>query len=196
LVRHGRTDLNDGVRLLGRTDARLSAQGQQDALVPATLLAALGPAVDAIHSSPLLRASQTADLIGGALKVPVQVVPALMELDFGDLEGQDLSQWPEQAQIWKSNPEAFAPPGGESITDLGRRVAGFVRGLPGDRDQILVGHLFAHLFGACVLVGLPPAAFRSIFLAPGGILELARGPRGEFALQGLFNPGQPPRRLT
>ena len=85
LVRHGETDWNAAGRLQGHTDRPLNDHGRRQALALADRLA--GERVDAIYASDLLRAKETAEIVGGQLGLPVVTDPDLREKDWGTWEG-------------------------------------------------------------------------------------------------------------
>ena len=119
IVRHGRTAHNAKGLLLGRTDAPLDELGrrQADAAAAALISGRFGEIV-AVVSSPLLRAVQTAEALG----LPVSTDDRLIELDYGSYEGTPVVDLPPATWArWQSDLD-FAPPGGESLADLGRRV--------------------------------------------------------------------------
>ncbi|GGH95848.1 histidine phosphatase family protein [Arthrobacter liuii] len=86
LVRHGQTDWNAERRLQGSTDIPLNDVGRGQARDAVAILAPYG--WDAIVSSPLSRAAETADLIAEGLGLKVsRRVPELTERSFGPAEG-------------------------------------------------------------------------------------------------------------
>ncbi|WP_457947601.1 histidine phosphatase family protein [Pseudarthrobacter sp. alpha12b] len=86
LVRHGQTDWNAERRLQGSTDIPLNDVGRGQARDAVAILAPYE--WDAIVSSPLSRAAETADLIAEGLGLKVaRRVPELTERSFGPAEG-------------------------------------------------------------------------------------------------------------
>ena len=86
LVRHGQTDWNAQRRLQGSTDIPLNDVGRGQARDAVATLS--GYEWDAIVSSPLSRAAETADLIAAGLGLSVaRRVPELTERSFGPAEG-------------------------------------------------------------------------------------------------------------
>jgi probable phosphoglycerate mutase len=86
LVRHGQTDWNAERRLQGATDIPLNDVGRGQARDAVAVLAPYQ--WDAIVSSPLSRAAETADLIAEGLGLTVaRRVPELTERSFGPAEG-------------------------------------------------------------------------------------------------------------
>ncbi|MSO60285.1 MAG: MSMEG_4193 family putative phosphomutase [Ilumatobacteraceae bacterium] len=123
LVRHGQTPTT-GKILPGRAAGlRLADSGIAQAQGAADRIAKL-PRVDAIYSSPLERARETAAPIGKALKQRVLIDKGLLECDFGDWTGAKLSalmKKPEWSTVQRA-PSTFTFPNGESFTDMQARI--------------------------------------------------------------------------
>jgi broad specificity phosphatase PhoE len=85
LVRHGETDWNADGRLQGQTDRPLSDYGREQARQLAEELDDEG--LEAIYSSDLSRARETAEIVGERLGLPVVLDPDLREKDWGNWEG-------------------------------------------------------------------------------------------------------------
>jgi broad specificity phosphatase PhoE len=90
LVRHGETDWNAERRWQGHTDVPLNARGREQAHALAEELASQPP--DAIYTSDLSRARETAEIVGGMLGLPVVADPDLREIDVGSREGLTAAQ--------------------------------------------------------------------------------------------------------
>lgn len=125
LLRHGDTVLSPEHRFAGLRDVPLSAQGTRQAKAAAARLAASGH-IDAVVSSPLRRAADTAAIAAAELGLDIAGTDDdLRETDFGDWEGLTLAEvlqsWPAAASSWQRDPEQ-APPGGESFAATARRV--------------------------------------------------------------------------
>jgi broad specificity phosphatase PhoE len=136
VIRHGRTVSNRRGLLLGRADPPLDELG----IVQARALAdAVGP-VDRIVSSPLLRARQTAEAFG----LPVDIDDRWIELDYGDFDGRPIAEIPAETWArWRADPD-FAPPGGESLATLRRRVDGAcdaIRAAAAEETVVVVTHV-------------------------------------------------------
>ncbi len=136
VVRHGRTAANALGLLQGRVDNPLDEEGQRQASAIASVLGR----VDAVVSSPLARARQTAEPLG----VEVGIDERWIELDYGEWEARPVADVPEQTWArWRSDP-GFAPPGGESLTDLNQRVTEACEDLLAaatDRDVAVFTHV-------------------------------------------------------
>ena len=116
LVRHGETDWNRQRRIQGRTDIPLNDTGRDQALMTGHRLAAFG-AWDGLSASPLSRARETAAIIGREIGLgDPDLVPALVERDYGEAEGMD---WLE---VERRYPDGMAVPGRESRHDVADRV--------------------------------------------------------------------------
>jgi broad specificity phosphatase PhoE len=85
LVRHGETDWNLERRVQGHTDRPLNDTGRSQAAALADALE--GKRIDAIYSSDLLRAYETASIVAERTGAEVTVIPELRERDFGTWEG-------------------------------------------------------------------------------------------------------------
>jgi broad specificity phosphatase PhoE len=85
LVRHGETDWNADGRLQGQTDRPLSDYGRRQARKLAEELE--GEELEAIYSSDLARARETAEIVGERLGLPVELDAELREKDWGTWEG-------------------------------------------------------------------------------------------------------------
>ena len=85
LVRHGETDWNADGRLQGQTDRPLSDHGRRQARTLAEELD--GEALDAIYSSDLSRARETAEIVAERLGLAVELDADLREKDWGNWEG-------------------------------------------------------------------------------------------------------------
>ena len=122
-VRHGETPHNREGRLQGRVDLELSERGLDQADRVAGRFAR--SPVAHVYSSPLVRARQTAAAIAAVCGCEVEVDDRLIELDYGEWDGKPLSEMrTPRGELWFADP-TFAPPGGESLVDVTRRVARF-----------------------------------------------------------------------
>jgi ribonuclease H / adenosylcobalamin/alpha-ribazole phosphatase len=130
LARHAEPARWTRGRCIGRTDPGLSREGMRQADRLATALASCG--IDAVVSSPALRALRTARPIGEAAAVSPEVDADLREIDFGAFDGLRFSTiartHPDVYSRWMASPTTMAFPGGESWTDLrGRARSAFRR---------------------------------------------------------------------
>jgi len=134
MVRHGETEWALNGRHTGISDIALTERGEKVAAELAPALAA--QQFDAVLSSPLRRARRTAALAGFP---DAEVIPELLEWDYGDYEGRTT------VDIHKERPDWFiwtdGTPNGESPTEVADRVGRVI-----DRCRDAGGRslLFAH----------------------------------------------------
>lgn len=123
MVRHGRTPTTGKV-LPGRAAGlHLADSGKAEADAVAKRIAEI-KGVSAIYASPLERARETAAPIGKVLGQKVQIHKGLLECDFGDWTGTQLSSLmkkPEWTTVQKA-PSTFRFPNGESFTEMQQRM--------------------------------------------------------------------------
>lgn len=138
LVRHGQSTWNIEKRWQGQADPPLSDHGRQQALIAA---AALGN-IDAIVSSPQVRALETAVIIGNQLGVgPIQVVDDLRERAAGSWSGRTTMEIEREWPGWIESERR--PDGWEHDRPLLERALGAVEQIVaefGGADLLLVSH--------------------------------------------------------
>jgi probable phosphoglycerate mutase len=139
LLRHGPTAWTEDRRIQGRTDVPLSSNGRR--IVCAWRLPEAWKGVSVLVS-PLVRARETADLLGLA---DARVEPALAERDWGGWEGcrlADLRQRDgERMQAYDAQGLDLRPPGGETPRELQARLDPLLARLSADgRDVLAVTH--------------------------------------------------------
>jgi broad specificity phosphatase PhoE len=126
LARHGETDWNSERRWQGHADRPLNDVGREQARALAETLA--DRAIDVVCSSDLVRAHETALIVGDRLGLPVEVDAGLREVDVGDWTGRLLTEIeaddPEGFRRWRQGHKAWN--GGESYDEMGERVVGAV----------------------------------------------------------------------
>lgn len=135
-VRHGRTEANEKGIFGGFIDTPLSVQGQADAESAAELIK--GRVFDAVYSSPLNRALQTARILGYEGKCDDR----LREMNFGIFEGLSysdiLKRFPNEADNWARDYINYRIPKGESLMDVYERVTDFLYEISDKKGAILV----------------------------------------------------------
>lgn len=160
LVRHGETAPNREGRLLGRADPDLTAVGRTQAERLGARFAERAPGL--VVSSPLLRCRETATAIAHACGLEVVVDERLVEIDYGEWDLVPLEELPEDALRALRTDPTFAPPGGESVTDVAERVGGFcAEHLDGQRSVVAVSHVSPIKAGVTWAIDADPlAAYR------------------------------------
>lgn len=133
VFRHGETDWNVEKRFQGHTDIPLNIKGKQEATLLAQKLKALD--LNAIASSDLSRAHETALIANKELNLPLVTTPHLRELSFGSLEGKlrddvHVEYGEEHMRLWYStdlSTHHMRFPGGESKAEALARLQGFLK---------------------------------------------------------------------
>ncbi|MFN2614808.1 MAG: MSMEG_4193 family putative phosphomutase [Actinomycetota bacterium] len=129
LIRHGLTD-HVGMRLSGwMSGVRLSSYGTEQARSLVTRLDGLP--IDAVYSSPLDRARETAAPLARARKLRVRERDELGEVHYGGIEGKSLKVL-AKSKMWKrlqAWPSDVRFPGGESLRETQARAVGAIETL-------------------------------------------------------------------
>ncbi len=155
VVRHGQTDFNAQRRYQGAIDIALNATGVRQAEALAQRLSA--NEIDAIISSPLERALQTARIIAQTLSCDVQVMEHFRERSVGVYEGltseEVKAKYPDLWGQRLTRQMNQTPPGGETILEVGCRV---LKGLDllKERYSGKTVLLVTHAFVARVIYGI------------------------------------------
>ena len=122
LIRHAENDVMH-TRLAGRLPGvHLNDQGRQQAAELAELLKGLP--ISAVYSSPLERAIETATPIAQVHGHPIQIRPALSDVDYGTRQGLTFRQL-RRTKLWQQvekNPSQVRFPGGETLLEVQHRV--------------------------------------------------------------------------
>lgn len=168
LTRHLTTEWNRRKRIQGQTDIELDEGGKQEAKVLVKKLQSLG--IGCIISSDLKRASQTAEIIGETLQVPVILDKRLRECAFGTVEGLTREEAVEQygdkiLGAWNDqyNSYDFCEYGGEDRKQVLKRHLQFLENISSispEKTILLVGH-GRGLKTLLASLGYPPTIKRS-----------------------------------
>ena len=178
LVRHGQTDWNSQFRVQGQSDIPLNGNGIRQA--EALALRLKDELLDAIYTSPLKRASRTAEAIGRFHKVEIQTIDDLKELDTGDLDGfyyPDIkTECPEFSRVWINDAASARLPGGESLPELQNRVWACVEDIRKKCQNLttvlLVSHFFAISTILCKVFEMSLSDMRRFRMSVSGISAL------------------------
>lgn len=177
LLRHGQTPMSAAQQYAGLRDVELSETGRRQVVRAAEFLARRlragdddGEAVAAVYSSPLMRCRQTADEVARRFDLPVLVDDGLIECDFGAYEGLTFAEADDRDRdghrAWLGDP-AVAPPGGEALTTVHRRVTKAVEGIVDKhrgRTVVLVSHVNPIKSVVAGALGTGPDMFARLFL--------------------------------
>ena len=141
-IRHGETAWNVDTRIQGQLDIPLNAKGEWQASQLAQALAAQDP-LQAVYTSDLKRAHQTATAV--AVQQGLQAIshPGLRERGFGAFEGKTFAEiekdLPADAMLWRKRDPHWTPPqGGESLVVMEQRVRQTL-------DELAAKHMGQHI---------------------------------------------------
>ncbi len=157
LARHGETDWNAVGRWQGHTDRSLTERGHRQAVELAERLA--NDQIDAVYSSDLLRAVETAEPVAKRLGLPLRTLPELREVDVGTWAGltrdEVAERFPDGFRRWSEWQTGWED--GETYDEMGERVVGAVVRLAGEHP------------GGRILVVSHGGAIRALHAAAAGI---------------------------
>ncbi len=188
LVRHGAISQSLSDRWWGRIEVPLASDAEMALYRTASILEAVQPT--RLIASPAQRAVASATILQRTLRLSVEVMPALAEVDLGEFAGHTMA---ESAQLfpaaWRSylaDTVDSVPPGGESFRRFAQRVFAWAGAQPQDQDIVVVTHTGVILALACASMGLdladrvrlgqpPPASLSVLSLMPPVLLRFAQG---------------------
>lgn len=168
LVRHGQTEWNVGAeageRFRGRVDLPLDDAGLAQAQAVAQRLADL-PIV-AVYSSPLKRAMETARPTAQQLGLPVQPLPGIIDINYGDWQGLSPAEvaqaHPHLYPRWLETPHRVKFPHGESLRQVRLRgMTALKEASTRHEGQVilLVAHQVVNKVLVCAMLGLGNSHF-------------------------------------
>lgn len=145
VFRHGQTDMNLAGRWQGSgIDLPLNATGLDQACQLAVELKESG--IQAVFSSPLQRAVQTAQIVANSLNVPLKIENGLIEGCFGVAEGKTKQEihtlFPDIAPAWHSLEEEYMDvcfEGGETKRQIQQRILKTLKKIAVENDYSIIG---------------------------------------------------------
>lgn len=177
MIRHGENDWVGTDRLAGRTPGvHLNDKGRKQAADLAELLKP--QPISAVYSSPLERCMETAAPVATALGLAVQPEPGVLEVDYGDWQGQslkDLSKLPDW-QMVQHFPSTYRFPGGETLRETQARAVGAIERLHEQHPNQVIA-VFSHgdIIRTTVahFMGTPIDLFQRVIISTASISVLA-----------------------
>jgi broad specificity phosphatase PhoE len=168
LVRHGQTAWNigsgAGERFRGRVDLPLDDVGLAQAQAVAERLA--DRPIVAVYSSPLKRAVETAHPTAQQLGLPVQPLPGIIDIDYGDWQGLSPAEvaraYPDLYGRWLEKPQRVKFPNGESLRQVRLRGMAALKEVAichEGRTVLLVAHQVVNKVLVCAMLGLDNSHF-------------------------------------
>ncbi len=197
VVRHGRSLWNATKRVSGQLDPPLSEEGRAQARVLETVLRATP--LEAIYSSDLCRALETARPSASCHGLSVRALPELREQHLGVAQGRYRDRRdPEIQALWVRRDRdrlGFRIPGGETFTELAARVQGCLRRLLAAHDGgaiLIVGHRNTNRVLLATLLGWPLTEAAGIAPRSRYLYEIVSGAEPALTTLSLRprNPGQ------
>lgn len=162
LTRHGETIWNRLGKTQGIQDTSLTDLGRIQAKKLGQQLKKNNN-INAIYCSDLLRARETAEIIGKEISIEPTSNPLLREVAFGNWEGLSIpeieEQYPGQLARWR-NELTFAPEGGESLLAVQDRIVSFIKMIKekhqnSDDNILIVSHAATTKVIILSLIGIP-----------------------------------------
>ncbi len=186
LMRHGQTAWNKSEIFRGRVDVPLNETGLKEAELAAEYFR--GKKVDAVYTSPISRAVQTAERIGGVLGLNVSLHSGITDMSFGEWEGRPIREVEhsdaDRFQLWKDAPHLLKIPGGETLADVRARATAALEEVIQRHSEgtvILVTHRVITKVLICAVLGLDDSHFWQIDQDSTAI-NLIRCKDGKYAL--------------
>ena len=173
LARHGETVWNVEKIYRGRADVNLDEVGIKQAELLDKYLS--NWELEAIYSSPLRRAIDTANIIARYQKIGVHIVEGLIDFDYGEWQSLPEQEaeglYPTLHNEWHNNPHKVKMPGGESLEDVRRRAIEVINDVLSkyQGSVVLVSHRVVNKVLICSLLGLDNSYFWNIKQDVGGI---------------------------
>ena len=160
LVRHGETDWNKEQIFRGRIDVPLNSTGLQQAKATGEVLS--GQKIDAIYSSPLSRAIQTANgIISFHSHITVKEAKGFMDIDFGKWQGLPHKnvedEFKDLYDAWQREPHNLKMPGGEGLDDVKLRAMESLNDILSshvDETVVIASHRVVNKVILCAILGL------------------------------------------
>jgi len=167
LVRHGQTAWNKEEVFRGRTDIPLDETGFKEAELAAEYFRPIH--LQAVYSSPLSRAWQTAQKIAQFHALEAQPLDGIIDMSFGAWEGHSLREVEEKDgvryQQWRDEPHLVNLPGGETLEEVRvRAMAALDKVVHQHLEQtlVLVSHRVVNKVLICGILGLDNSHFWQI----------------------------------
>jgi broad specificity phosphatase PhoE len=171
LLRHTAVAAHWQGRCYGVSDVGLSAAGVAAARILARDAAGVFRDVTRLQASPLRRARFLGGLLSRRLGLPLEIVPALRERDFGTWEGQswDAIHAAEGDSMMGmiDAPASFRPGGGETTDELAQRVMAWFATMPSGAGILAITHGGPAAALRGTLAGLPARAWLPLIPALG-----------------------------
>jgi broad specificity phosphatase PhoE len=167
LVRHGQTDWNRDLRFRGRIDVPLNERGRREAEAIAEALR--DENIDAIYTSPLSRAVESARPAARLFNLEIVPVEGLIDISYGTWEGLPFHEvrqrYTDEYLKWEERPHLVRFPSGETLDEVRERSLGALRDIvsnnPG-KSILIIPHRVINKVIACAILGINNSHFWEI----------------------------------
>ena len=143
LIRHGESVANkQGIYQGQSIDTGLTELGIKQARAAAKALTGLK--FKTIYTSPLIRAKETAQMIGNQTGLPILTNIKLLEINHGSWEGKKINEFNQTEQKllnrWRKQPDQAQMLKGETLKDVASRCQRFIQSLPDGQETAVITH--------------------------------------------------------
>lgn len=145
LLRHGQSEWNLLGKVQGQSDIELNDKGIEQAQKAAKVF--LDKEIDAIYSSDLKRAYQTAEIVGDKLNLKVNTLCGIREMNFGTWEGLPIETIEkdhiDHYKLWRTEPHEITFVDGENLKIVQARALADVKKIMSEtsnKNILLVSH--------------------------------------------------------
>jgi broad specificity phosphatase PhoE len=156
LIRHGQTDWNREKIFRGLADRPLSQEGREEAEAVARFLAR--ERIQFIYASPLKRAMETAEPLARARGLKVEILPGVIDLDFGEWSGLPMKEvkdkYPRVFDDFMKRPEKAVFPGGETLAQAQQRAMAGIRAVAGIHPEETIAVVTHRVICKVVILGI------------------------------------------
>lgn len=200
LIRHGTTEGNITGIFQGRADLPLNDMGHQQGALLQKRFADVH--LDAIYTSPLTRARQTAEYVRGDRNMELILRDDLMELYGGVLDGkpqeENLRNYSDILEIMFTDVAKFQAPEGESTRQVYDRMTACVTEIVAankDRTIAIVSHGLALMTYNNYIIGNSPDKMDRIMMGNMGVTTLHYEDPAKPLLQSMNDESHLPEEL-
>lgn len=184
LIRHGETEWNVTLQYQGHAGVPLNERGREQARRVAERIRRQQAV--ALYASDIVRAWETAGIVGECLGLTPRTMPELREIDVGKWEGltpeQLYRQYPDHMREYDRDPARTVRLGGESYAQLQTRALAAMQTIHAahraDETVLAVSHGGTIRALLCHVIGLDLAHFGRMWLDNGSLTELRYGRHG------------------
>jgi broad specificity phosphatase PhoE len=200
LVRHGQTDANVAARFAGWSDDHLNELGRRQCAQLVERLEA--DAVEAVYTSPVRRAVETAEILATGLGARIRTVHDLHEIEVGPWKGfteeEVARDWPNEYAAWRDEPDRIVLEGRETLQSVQERALEAVDQIAhaqltgSEAPAVVVSHLAVLRVLWLAALGSEISAYHSVTSAHCEVFPI------RWVARGRIEPGRPtdPARPT